>query len=75
MIYFICIDNPNLSAIETLKKAKKLMKGYKMNYFVFKLSFIGWNILAILTFGILYIWLVPYMVIAKTMYYDNLIKT
>ena len=51
------------------------MKGYKMNYFVFKLSFIGWNILAILTFGILYIWLVPYMVIAKTMYYDNLIKT
>ena len=74
MTSFVFIDNTDLSAIETIKKSKELMNGYKMDYFVFQLSFIGWNILAMCTLGILYIWLFPYMTIAETMYYDKLIK-
>ena len=48
------------------------MKGYKADYFVFMLSFLGWILLGVLTLGILYIWLYPYMETAKILYYEKL---
>ena len=37
------------------------------------LSFIGWAILGTLTFGILYIWLFPYMQLTFTKFYLNIL--
>lgn len=72
MVYFICVDKEKLSAMETIKESKRLMNGYKLDYFVFNLSFIGWILLIPLTLGIAAIWVVPYITIADTMYYDKL---
>ena len=73
MASLIVIDS-DLSAIDAIKKSWEMMKGYKWNYFVFLLSFLGWIILAPFTLFILFIWLIPYMTVAEVIYYDELKK-
>ena len=58
--------------IETIKDSFSLMKGHKWELFVLVCSFLGWAILGAFTFGILYIWLVPYMNTTLMLYYDKL---
>ena len=70
----VCADNPEMPAMDIIKKAWEITKGHKMDLFVMGLSFIGWAMLASLTFGILYIWLMPYMVVAFTLAYEELKK-
>lgn len=54
-----------------ITKSREMMAGHKMDYFVLKLSFIGWHLLAILTLGILELWIVPYQRVAETKFlYD-----
>ena len=73
-VYFIKLDNPDMEAKDVLNKSKELMNGHKMDYFVLLLSFIGWAILGVLTLGILYLWLVPYMSVTFANFYNELIK-
>ena len=58
--------------IESLKRSRSMMKGYKFDYFVFQLSFLGWYLLVPFTFGLLLIWLIPYVSVADTLYYEKL---
>jgi len=74
MIYYIMLDNPEMSAMDALNESKRLMDGHKMDYFLLGLSFIGWAILGIFTVGILYLWLIPYMSVAQCNFYNNLKK-
>ena len=60
--------------MELINRSKKLMDGHKWEYFIFNLSFIGWDLLVIITLGIAAIWVVPYETTAKIMYYDELKK-
>lgn len=69
---YILIDNPNIGSIEAMKKSYKMMNGYKMEYFIFGLSFLGWIILGVFTLGILYIWLIPYMYLAQANFYNKI---
>ena len=68
----VFVDNLNLSPMEVVKKSWDLTNGHKMEIFIFVLSFIGWIILGGFTFGILYIWLMPYMLVAETILYERL---
>lgn len=52
--------------------SRKLMDGHKWDYFVLQLSFIGWQILCIFTFGIGYLWLNPYMSATYAAFYKDL---
>ena len=70
----VCADNPNMRVMEIIKKSWAMTNGHKMDLFVMGLSFIGWAMLASLTLGILYIWLMPYMVVAFTLAYEKLKK-
>ena len=72
--YLIYADNQELSAMDYLFESKELISGYKLDYFIFNLSFIGIIILSFLTFGILFIWIIPYICIAEVVYYDELKK-
>ena len=71
MVVLLIIDT-DVTGSDALKKSRDMMKGYKWNYFVFLLSFIGWVLLVPFTIGIILIWLVPYMTVAEIMYYDKL---
>ena len=60
MVPYITAANPNLSASRVFEISKKTMSGEKWRTFVLQLSFIGWELLAILTFGIGAYFLAPY---------------
>lgn len=66
---YILAENPEKSVIECIKESSRMMKGHKFNYFVLGLSFIGWLILCIISFGIGFLWLVPYFEITLTNFY------
>lgn len=53
MIPYILAEKPETSIKEAFKTSKKMMKKNKWRAFVLDLSFIGWEIASILTFGIL----------------------
>lgn len=72
LVYYIKLDNPELSALEVIKKSKQMMNGHKWDLFVLELSFIGWGILSIFTFGILTLWLTPYMHVTYANFYNSL---
>ncbi len=61
MVPYILSEKPELSVGEVLSYSKEMMKGNKMDAFVYDLSFIGWYILTVCTLGIVGIfYLVPY---------------
>jgi len=62
LIEHILAVRPDINSKEAFQLSKKLMDGHKMDAFVLGLSFMGWNILSLFTFGILNIVYVnPYM--------------
>lgn len=73
LVPIILIKKPELGIVETLKYSREKMQGHKLDTFVLGLSFIGWAILGTLTFGILYIWLYPYMQFTFTKFYLNIL--
>jgi len=70
MTPFILSDCPNVKAKDALKLSMRIMAGHKGELFVFYLSFIGWGILTVLTFGILGVFYVsPYMSSSEAVWY------
>lgn len=52
MVPYLIADHPELSTREILDLSRAMMEGNKWEAFVLDLSFIGWNILTALTFGL-----------------------
>jgi uncharacterized membrane protein len=71
MTPFILEDNPELSGVEAIHRSRMMMKGHKFDLFWLWLSFIGWFLLSILTCGIGFLWLVPYMETAQAAFYEE----
>lgn len=71
-VMYLIVDKDYAVGPDALKASREMMSGYKWDYFVFELSFIGWIILGAFTLGILYIWLIPYMQVASALYYERL---
>lgn len=74
MTYYISIEHSELTAEEAIQKSMLMMKGHKMKLFLLDLSFIGWIVLSILTLGIGFLWLYPYMQTAHAAFYEDLKK-
>lgn len=65
-------DNPGLTGGQAREMSKRMTDGMKGELFIMELSFIGWGILTVFTFGILSIYVLPYMETTKALYYENL---
>jgi uncharacterized membrane protein len=74
MAFFLLIDNPEIGISEALRNSKEMMYGYKGKLFMLNLSFIGWMFLCILSFGIGFLWLQPYMMTSMVLFYEDLKK-
>ena len=62
LVPYILAENPEIGAMDAIKLSNEMMKGHKMNAFLLDLSFIGWIILTILTFGLVGVFFAnPYM--------------
>lgn len=75
MVSYLLADSKETNTSEArniIRQSREMMNGYKMDYFIFELSFIGWYFLGIITFGIAYIYVIPYFTFANTLYYQRL---
>lgn len=74
MTPYILIEHPEMSVNKAIDESIYLMDGHKFDYFYLGLSFIGWIILSIMSFGIGFIWLIPYMQTTMAAFYADLKK-
>lgn len=72
LVTTILADDKELSAIEAMRLSRELMKGNKLRYFYLSLTFIGWMLLGMLSFGIAYLWIMPYMSLTTVHFYLDL---
>ena len=71
---YLLIDNPDLSADETIHRSRELMAGHKWDLFCLDLSFIGWALICLVfTLGIGFFWLSPYVKTARAAFYEDLV--
>lgn len=73
LVPYLIVEKPELSVVETLRLSRKMMKDRIFDALVLGFSFLGWALLAIPTFGIILIWLYPYMMITNTKFFTNII--
>lgn len=71
----LIFDFPNKSVKEIIALSFWMMKGQKLRYVGLVCSFIPLIIVAILTFGIGMIWVIPYMYATKCCFYLNLVSS
>jgi len=72
MTDFILKDQPELANNAAIEKSMAMMDGNKMKLFLLDLSFIGWAILCLFTFGIGFFFLQPYVQVAHAAFYEDL---
>ena len=70
MTFFIIADDETIEPMAALDKSKKMMYGYKLQLFYLCLRFFGLALLCILTLGIGFLWLFPYMYVTLAKFYD-----
>jgi uncharacterized membrane protein len=71
MTPYILEENPELGASEAIDRSRMMMRGHKFDLFWLYLSFIGWFFLCLLTAGIGFLWLNPYVETAKAAFYEE----
>lgn len=72
MAYFVIADNPEIGVMEALSTSKRIMKGHRVQYIVLNLSFLGWYIISYFTFGILLLWVAPYIMVTTANFYNEI---
>ena len=68
-VFYLANQRPELSPKEVLLESSRIMSGNKMNLFLLQLSFIGWILLVIITFGIANIYVMPLYQMTMTEFY------
>ena len=72
MVPYLLHDYPELTPREAMKISREMMSGQKWELFVLDLTFIGWILLSIITFGVGMIFVEPYMSTARAAFYEDL---
>ena len=72
MTPYILKDNPNMRDNEAIELSMRMMEGHKWELFWLYLSFIGWFLLSLLTLGIGFIFLLPYVYASVANFYEDL---
>jgi uncharacterized membrane protein len=74
MIFFILAENPKMKPMDILRTSKKMMRGNKWKLFCLSWRFFGWGLLCLLTAGIGFLWLIPYMNVTFAKFYEDIKK-
>ncbi len=72
MTFYIIADDPTIGPLDAIRKSKAMMYGHKARLFFLGLRFMGWALLCLLTCGIGFLWLGPYMGTTLVRFYDDL---
>ena len=69
---FLLADYPHFTPAQVLGHSKTLMKGNKRRLFCLYCSFLGWLLLGVVTLGIGFLWVLPYLHTAEAGFYDEI---
>ncbi len=72
LFYMILADDPEKTPVEALRESKQLMKGNRGRLFMLSLSFLGWIVIAWITIGLGFLWLIPYISCTYCCFYLDL---
>lgn len=72
MTFFLLAEDTTLSPMQAIDKSKAMMDGYKAKLFRLFLRFFGWSLLCMLTLGIGFFWLIPWIQITMAKFYDDI---
>lgn len=71
--HYVLALRPDLSAKETLRISKLMMRGNKIKFILLELSFIGWDILEFVSFGVLkHLFITPYKLITYDEFFTEI---
>ena len=69
LAFLISMENEDMSASDAVEESQKAMTGRRAKLFWLQLSFIGWSILGAISFGIGFLWIIPYVNCAIIAFY------
>ncbi|MBC8527576.1 MAG: DUF975 family protein [Candidatus Cloacimonetes bacterium] len=72
MAFFIMVDNKDITVMDAIRQSKTMMYGHKTRLFTLHLSFLGWILLSIISCGIGFVWVGPYIKTAQAIFYNEL---
>lgn len=72
MVEYITAENPFISAKDCIFMSRTMMNGYKRKALLLDISFLLWNVLAILTLGLAGVFVTPYYEACKAELYRKL---
>lgn len=76
MVAYLMAEYPDMASSEAFRISREMMMGNKWEAFVLDLSFLGWNILSYITFGLVGVFYAgPYQMLTNAALYLTLKKT
>lgn len=72
MTYFILRDDHSVGPLDAIRRSKKMMQGNKWKFFCLQWRFFWWTLLCVLTCGIGFLWLQPYIMTSAALFYEDL---
>ncbi|MBN2267966.1 MAG: DUF975 family protein [Acholeplasmataceae bacterium] len=72
MTAYIIAEDPTIDPMAAIAKSQEMMRGHKFELFMLHLSFIGWYLLGILTFGLALFFVIPYVETTVANFYVEL---
>lgn len=74
LVYYLLIEQPDLRPVDALKRSRKLMEGNKKLLFYIEVSFIGLSLLCLLSAGIGFLWVIPYIHQTHVQFYKHVMQ-
>ena len=68
---YIIADDPTVGANEAITLSRQMMDGHKLERFWLDLTFIGWDFLVVITFGLASIYVTPYKTATYLNFYNE----
>jgi len=72
MGYYLMAEDSDLDAMEAIRLSSKIMEGHKMEFLRMGFSFLGWFLLSIITFGLGFLYTIPYYQMTKLNFYRQI---
>ena len=69
---YILEQKPDYTISQAIMASFRIMAGHRWQLFALRFSFLGWNILSMLTLGIGFVFVIPYKSLAETVFYNEI---
>ncbi|MCD8148076.1 MAG: DUF975 family protein [Clostridiales bacterium] len=73
MTVFILLEDSDIRMMDAIRQSRQMMRGKKGRFLGLGLSFIGWILFSLLSFGIGLLWIIPYLSQSQTCFYLELL--